>query len=843
MKNRLFPLILFIFITIITGCSGGCNIGSIIGFSSGGSLDAGFGNNGIVTIGIGSVIDFPAVIAIQPDGKVVVGGYNSKDADRSFVLVRYNTDGSFDLDFGELGKVLTEIGGKKDTVNGIAIQEDGKIILAAYADSRFDRNLLLYRYSNDGFLDLEFGKEGKLIAEKAEGIDFFHAIAVQSDGKFVLRGFVDSVKSGGSPNAYPGYLVRYNPDGSIDKSFGVLGIVSLNISLTRRYIEGSNNTIAIQPDGKIIVVGDGGGNFILARYNDNGSLDITFGEEKDKFGRIIGSGGGKSTTSIGFESAVSCIAIQPDGKILAGGITKAERSSRMSDHDFVLARYNPNGSLDMGFGEYHWGGYEKRKGSGKVTTDVGSLNDDARSIVIQPDGKIVAAGYYQKGDTHNLAIVRYNSNGIYDTGYRIHLKNRENVMNAIALQPDNKIVIGGYVGSGYMSGDGHREFALLRYNTDGTIDDSFGYRGIVITNSENRENVINVIAILSDSKILAAGYTGNGNSSDITLIRYNDDGRLDTTFLGSGATVIKNPSENNINAATDMAIQPDGKIVVVGYVGYDGVEKSRTVRYRNFALLRFNPEGILDNDFGSNGMATVPISGIENIATAVAIQTDGKIIIGGSTRKAQDSASEFVLVRYNSDGSIDNSFGNQGKVIISEGVRGFISKRFSIQSDGRIVVLGQHTRLDPNEQKNPFLAPAERTISDLVITRLNSDGSLDKDFGKYGKAVTPIDKMASLNSSTFAIQPDGKIVIGGSASGKKQKFGNFAMQRYKTNGVLDNSFGKGGKVITEINNAISSINAIAIQPDGKIVAVGRYCGSGNPLITSNCDFALVRYNP
>ena len=102
--------------------------------------------------------------------------------------MRYNTDGSFDLDFGELGKVLYRDWRQKDTVNGIAIQEDGKIILAAYAGSRFDRNFLLYRYSNDGFLDLEFGKEGKLIAEKAEGIDFFHAIAVQSDGKFVLRG-------------------------------------------------------------------------------------------------------------------------------------------------------------------------------------------------------------------------------------------------------------------------------------------------------------------------------------------------------------------------------------------------------------------------------------------------------------------------------------------------------------------------------------------------------------------------------------------------------------------------------------------------------------------------------
>ena len=103
--------------------------------------------------------------------------------------------------------------------------------------------------------------------------------------------------------------------------------------------------------------------------------------------------------------------------------------------------------------------------------------------------------------------------------------------------------------------------------------------------------------------------------------------------------------------------------------------------------------------------------------------------------------------------------------------------------------------------------------------------------------------MGSLNSSTIAIQPDGKIVTGGSASGKKQKFGNFAMQRYKTNGVLDANFGKGGKVINEINNAISSINAITIQPDGKIVAVGRYCGSGSPFNVSNCEFALARYNP
>ena len=131
--------------------------------------------------------------------------------------------------------------------------------------------------------------------------------------------------------------------------------------------------------------------------------------------------------------------------------------------DFVLVRYNDNGSLDMNFGEYgeyYYGRYKKR-GGGKVITEIGSMRDDVRSIAIQPDGKIMAAGYYQKGDTHNLAIVQYNSDGIYDTGYRIQLKNRENVMNTIALQPDNKIVIGGYVGSGYMSGEGAQRICLV----------------------------------------------------------------------------------------------------------------------------------------------------------------------------------------------------------------------------------------------------------------------------------------------------------------------------------------------------------------------------------------------
>lgn len=857
-------MLLFIFILITTGCSGGCNIGSIIGFGSGGSLDAGFGNNGIATIEIGAAIKFPAVIAVQPDGKIVVGGFNGADENRVFVLTRYNTDKSFDIDFGDLGKVITDIGGKMDTVNGIAIQEDGKIILAAYAGSRFNRNFVFYRYNSDGFLDLEFGNNGKLIAEKPEGIDFFHAIAVQSDGKFVLRGFVKSISSGGNPNAYPGYLVRYNPDGSLDTLFGVRGIAALDISLTRRYIEGSNNSIAIQPDGKIVAAGDNDGNFTLARYNDNGSLDITFGDEKNKLGLVIRTGGGKTTTSVGGEGAVSCVAVQPDGKILLGGTASEQRSLHM---DFVLVRYNDNGSLDMNFGEYgeyYYGQYIKKRGGGKIITDIGSMRDDVRSIVIQPDGKIMAAGYYKIGDTLNLAKVQYDSGGTLVDYIKIVLKNRENIINAIAIQPDNKIVVAGYIGSGFISGDGYSDFAVFRFNTDGALDDSFGNRGIVITKSGNKENVINAIAIDPDGKIFAAGYTGDDNSSDIALVRYNDDGSLDTTFFGSrfvvtlkeidgvevkqqrfgrGGIVIKNLFGNSINAATAMAIQPDGKIVVAGYTGRDGVDKGYTVRYRDFVLLRFNPEGFLDNSFGGNGMITVPIGGIENVATAVAIQPDGRIIIGGSTRKEKDSASEFVLVRYNSDGSIDNSFGNQGRVNISESVSGITAKEFVIQPDGKIAVVGQHIRLDPEEQKNPFLAPAERTISDLVIISYNIDGSLDRGFGNYGKALTPIESLTSRNRFAVAIQTDGKIVLGGSASGKKQKFENFALQRYKANGVLDTNFGKGGKVITEINKAISGINAITIQPDGKIIAVGRYCGSGNPLITSNCDFALARYNP
>ncbi len=400
---------------------------------------------------------------------------------------------------------------------------------------------------------------------------------------------------------------------SLDLTFGTNGFAVTPIG----FADESAHSVAIQPDGKIVVTGYSEnspfGDFALVRYNSDGNLDSTFDTD------------GKVTTPVGtYGGGASSVVIQTDGKIVVAGA-----SSNGFYNDFTLLRYNSNGSLDTTFDS-----------DGIVITDVGTHNDDARSLAIQSDGKIVAAGTSYNGADSYFAVVRYNTNGSLDTTFDtdgIDTTNFGTMFSwgyAVAIQNDGKIVVVGLTGEilGF-------HIALIRYNTDGSLDNSFDNDGKVTTTTAAGidYDAAYDVAIQPDGKIVVAGISEQNADDDFAVVRYNSNGSLDTTFDTDG--IVITPFGPFADTPNSVVIQSDGKILAAGYSIVGG-----TNYY--FALARYNSNGSLDTTFDTDGKVTTLFGSDSDTGYDVALQSDGKIVMVGSSLNASMN-SDFAVVRYN----------------------------------------------------------------------------------------------------------------------------------------------------------------------------------------------------
>lgn len=388
--------------------------------------------------------------------------------------------GNLDVTFGAGGKVTTDFLNKDDEAFALAIQSDGKIVAAGATDG-VSRDFAVARYNSDGALDVTFGDNGRVITDFFGGRDSVYAIAIQSDGKILAVG-------GATGLVGPDFgLARYKTDGTPDTGFGDGGKVTTDFGRDERA-----DAFAITSDGKIVVVGTTGSgaqkDFALARYHTDGSLDTSFGDN----GRVI-------TDFDGRDDRAFALAIQPDGKVVAAGTV----TGLFPAADFAVARYNPDGSLDSTFGS-----------DGKVKTDMGNA-DGAISLIVQADGKIVAAGLVTVGSSRDLAVARYNPDGTLDETFGNSGRIRTSPINfnyatAPALQWDGKIVMAGFddLGDFY-------DFQLVRHHADGSLDTTFGSYGRVLT-PFRKDSWANAVAIQADGKIVAAGY----GDDDFALVRY-----------------------------------------------------------------------------------------------------------------------------------------------------------------------------------------------------------------------------------------------------------------------------------------------------------------------------------
>jgi uncharacterized delta-60 repeat protein len=418
--------------------------------------------------------------------------------------------------------------------------------------------------------------------------------------------------------------------GDLDSTFGIGGKVTSSFS----GFGDQANAIAIQADGKIIAAGstrtnntDGNTDFALARYNVDGTLDTTFGL------------GGKVTTefstSVDVEEARG-IALQSDGKIVVAG----HRATGQGD-SFALARYNPDGTLDTSFGA-----------GGLVSTTFLGF-DQAFAVGIQTDGKIVAAGSASDGTSSGtvVALARYHTDGTLDltfgAGGRVTVRLEEAIApgfqeaHSLAFQQDGKIVIAALH---EINGVATNGFLVARFNTDGTLDSSFGMLGFVGAKFLAGTEVADAraITVQPDGRILVAGTSGDGGpTSNFAVARFATDGNLDPTF-GTAGKVITSFFQG-ADRAFAIALQSTGKIVVAGTA--NGVA---------FGLVRYNPDGSLDNSFGSGAKVTTLFSSGSESANAVAFQSDGKIVAVGSASPAGPTFSQFAVGRYDSGLAVES---------------------------------------------------------------------------------------------------------------------------------------------------------------------------------------------
>ena len=688
-------------------------------------------------------------IALQPDGRMIVGGYlNSFNLNCNRIsrnrIARLNADGSLDTTF-DPGTGFDGI------VECLALQPDGKVIVGGnYANFNGIPRRSVARLNADGSLDFAFNSLNGFSLSGGP----VYSLALQPDGKVIVGGIFTAF------NGMPRFsITRLNADGSLDITFNP-GTGFLDSSVP--YNAGIRS-LALQPDGKVIA----GGNFTgyngtarnyIVRLNGNGSLDATFN---------LGTG-------LGFNGVVTALALQPDGKVIAAGFFTSFNGTSLNR----IARLNGNnGSLDVTF--------DPLTGFDQIMTT---------GLALQPDGKVIVVGNFTSfNGTGRNGIARLNANGSLDftfdpgTGF---VMVSTSPASAIVLQPDGKVIVGG--GFSSFNNTGGRLY-ITRLNANGSLDTTdFNY----VTGG----NWVESLVLQPDGKVIVGAKTVSWDFNSLpenSISRLDAYGRFDPSF--------KTTAENVNGRVTALALQPDGKVIAGGdFINFNGISHK--------GICRLNNDGSLDASFdpgtGFDG------SGSPNLVCALAIQPDGKVIAGGTFNKYKGAACQQI-VRLNTDGSLDNTF-NTGSGFSVFGGNVLVCS-IVLQPDGKVIVGGTFESFNGTGRKR--------------IVRLNGDGSLDATF----------DPGTGFNLNNFpiylALQPDGKVIVGGGFTSFNGTSCN-DICRLNANGSLDNTFNSGAG----FNGAYGTVWDLALQPDGKVIAVGSFTTfngvSRNHIARINADGSL-----
>jgi uncharacterized delta-60 repeat protein len=677
-----------------------------------GTLDASFGAGGTATLLNPSFAMHANAVAVQADGKIVVAGWADTPSKEDYLVLRVTTTGAVDASFGSGGYRTTDFAGSDDRAAALVIQPDGKIVLAGESNVGGDDDFSVARFTSGGSLDPGFSGNGRLTIPFG-GEDRCRDVALQPDGKIVVLG--------DGSEQFPEYdtdlcLARINPDGTLDGDFDADGMRDFGFGSA-----GDRGTaLAILPDGSFLVAGhawEGGSSYsgkVAHVIPNNLDPDLIVGVSGSKklwdiavrpdgrylllgesssapgeiavFGRTSGDAAdptfsldGRASYDAGFYDQPRNIELLPDGRILAHAISGPDF---FSPNTTVMVRLWPEGTPDEG--GYQAFGFDE-SGSGFPP---GSI-EDARGMVIQPDGKIVVAGFvaHPSSGESDFGCVRFLPDGELDpsfgvNGHTTFSFHNNDTATSVALQPDGKIVLAGYTGS-----DNGVNFLVARFLPNGTLDNTFGFSGFNVIDFMGGPDYGYAVAVAPDGKIVIAGGAFNGVNQVVGVARFGPDGVADTSFDLDARQLVEFEA-GATHAGTCVLVQPDRKIVAGGYVNGD------------FILLRLNESGVLDDTFGCaggiggggvcNGKARVDMGG-GDYAYGLGRAPNGWLYLGGS--RVIDGPSDFAIAQFTENGVLTScppfpcENWSSGKAYLNIGNVDY-GFALDVRSDGDIVVAG-----------------------------------------------------------------------------------------------------------------------------------------------------------
>ncbi len=386
---------------------------------------------------------------------------------------------------------------------------------------------------------------------------------------------------------------------------------------------------------------------------------------------------------------------------------------------------------------------------GIVATPVGAGNAVAQAVIALPDGKVVAAGFAFNGNNNDFAVIRFHSNGAVDPSFDAAGAAKGAIMTpvgvsddeafAIAALPDGKFILAGQTYDGIRT-----SIAVVRFHDNGSVDTSFGDNGRVVVTPTSGNAIARSVAVASNGKIVVAGNGMNGTNFDIVTLRLMADGGLDPTFDGDGVAITPIGTGNDYGYG--VAVQPDGKVVAAGYFTDPmGLPDSVVIRYR--------ADGVLDETFGEQGISRRAFSPDVDEALSLALAPDGKIVVAGCYRN--EGQNDFLVARFLENGLPDPAFGEDGFTFVRFSTSHDLAMGVALQPDGKIVAAGFGNN---------------GTNLDFAVARLQNDGSPDMSFGGDGSVMTMAGMSADI-ANGVAIAPDGGIIAVGRTVGNVANFG------------------------------------------------------------------------
>jgi uncharacterized delta-60 repeat protein len=792
---------------------------TVVRYNSDGSLDAGFGTNGQVAFQFASsfaAYDNVGGVAIDASGHIIVAGTTSstRASVAAFVVAELNADGSSNTSFGTGGQTSVSFGSDSDgSATGVAVDAAGHIVVAGYTSSiSSPPSFAVARLNGDGTPDTHFGQGGQTSVRFGSDSDvpfYGTSVAVDPSGRVVLAGTVtDSTRDYSA-------VARLNAvDGSLDTTFGTGGETIVSF--------GSGNSdaagVAVDTAGHIVVADTytpgypQPTTFAVARLTGDGNLDSTFGTNGET---TIHFGGGYV-----YSDAIG-LAVDASDRIVVAGFAANPSQSNGADLR-AAARLTSDGTLDSSFGA----------GGTALDSYTQYISSNASGVALDASGRVVVVGTAYafsngfNGLYYHIAVSRLDGGGNPDTGWGgtgqvitdILGPDADYAIGLTFTQPDGKTVVVGTT----QPAVGAASLIAVRYDTDGSLDSTFGQGGkaTLYANTGTDGGLPQAVTMDGSGRLLVGGL-GFG------VTRFDADGSPDSTFGQDGDAFVPVGPTGSYATLAGLAVDAAGHILLAG-----ADRPSFSSGTSSFAVARLNSDGSQDTSFGTGGQTLISFGNDPqeiDTAAGVAVDSSGRVVVGGTF--SNSSVSGFAVARLDAHGNLDTTFGTGGETVVGTGTiyDSYPAAGVALDPAGNIVVAG------PTPLTDPF---SGSSVLGYTVARLTAaDGRLDPSFGSGGVAT-----VANFGpgfyyplATRMAIDSAGRIALAGTA--EQDTTSTLFAALFEADGRPDVDFGAGGKVTVTHFSAYYTFSGMGIDPAGRLVVAGTI----NDSSPTGYDFSLVRF--